>query len=155
GIHSTSGNSSPNWPPEEYLALVRVLNKERKIRIVITDNNVPEQLLNLEGAVYPNKEKTLRESLLNFASLDLLISASTGPMHLAAALKVKTLSMFCPLTACSPKLWGPQGNESRIILPDENYCSTKCPGDPKKCYLTGIGGIDAEKVSAELKNFLY
>jgi heptosyltransferase-2 len=62
--------------------------------------------------------------------------------------------MFCPLTACSPKLWGPLGNESKIILPDENYCSTVCPGDPKKCSFSGNGGIDSEKVFNEiLKSF--
>lgn len=163
GIHSTSGNSAPNWKAENYAKLINKLlvyktedgegsgewersGEGENISIVVTDNNVPKELQNIAGVVYPNENKNLRESILNFAALDYLVSASTGPMHIAAALKVKTISMFCPLTACSPKLWGPMGNESEIILPSENYCQTKCPGDPKKCTFEGEGGISAELI---------
>jgi len=155
GIHSTSGNSSPNWLPDEYRKLILMLNHQEEISIAVTDNKVPAELEGIENIFYTNVGKTLRESFINFASLDLLISASTGPMHVAAALKVKTLSMFCPLTACSPKLWGPQGNQNKIVLPSENYCQTVCPGDPKKCNFIGEGGINSEKILEELKKFLY
>ena len=149
GVHASSGNSSPNWTVEEYRKLVFSLTKEVGISVVVTDNIIPDQLKQIEGVSYPNEKKSLRESIINFASLDLLISASTGPMHIAAALKVKTLSMFCPLTACSPKLWGPMGNESKIILPQENYCQTVCPGDPKKCTFSGQGGINSDLMFSE------
>ncbi len=154
GIHSTSGNSSPNWQPDEYKKLILKLNQCKNISIVVTDNKIPAQLEGLENVSYPNIDKSLRESFINFASLDLLISASTGPMHIAAALKVKTLSMFCPLTACSPKLWGPLGNESKILFPEEDYCAKVCPGNPKKCTFTGEGGIGADFVLNEVKKFL-
>ena len=150
GIHSTSGNSSPNWPPDEYRKLILKLKDRQDVSIVVTDNNVPEELVGLENISNPNIGKSLRESFINFASLDLLISASTGPMHIAASLNVKTLSMFCPLTACSPKLWGPLGNKSKIVLPEKNYCSTVCPGDPKKCTFSGQGGIDADLMLSEI-----
>jgi len=75
-------------------------------------------------------------------------------MHIAAALKVKTLSLFCPLTACSPKLWGPKGNDSEIILPEDHYCQYKCPGDPKKCLFSGEEGINAQKVFERLKEMI-
>lgn len=155
GIHSTSGNSSPNWEPAEYRKLIHHLKEQPDVSVVVTDNNVPEELTGLENILYPNINKSLRESFINFASLDLLISASTGPMHIASALKVKTLSMFCPLTACSPELWGPLGNGSKIILPEDNYCGTVCPGDPKKCTFAGAGGIDSEIVLDRLKTILY
>lgn len=150
GIHSTSGNSAPNWKADEYLKLINNLLLNNDIRVVVTDNKIPDELQNIKNVFYPNVEKNLRESILNFAALDCLVSASTGPMHIAAALKVKTVSMFCPLTACSPKLWGPMGNESEIILPSENYCQTQCPGDPKKCTFEGEDGISAEVVLKKL-----
>ncbi|MFA5804353.1 MAG: glycosyltransferase family 9 protein [Melioribacteraceae bacterium] len=154
GVHASSGNSSPNWTVDEYRKLVLSLTKEVGISVVITDNIIPDQLKKIEGVSYPNENKSLRGSIINFASIDLLISASTGPMHIAAALKVKTLSMFCPLAACSPKLWGPLGNKSKIILPQENYCQTVCPGDPKKCTFTGDGGINSACVFDELKRII-
>ena len=124
------------------------------VKIVITDLVVPEEIKNLRNIICINEGNDLRKSIVNFSALDILISASTGPMHIAAALKVKTLSLFCPLTACSPILWGPKGNDSNIILPEVNYCQMKCPGDPKKCSFRGEGGIDAEKIYQRLKKII-
>jgi len=146
GINSTSGNSAPNLQPEEYKKIINKLLEIDNIKVVVTDYNPPAQLLNIIGVDYLNKGKLLRESILNFAAIDILISSSTGPMHIAAALNIKTISLFCPLTACSPKLWGPLGNISEIILPQKNYCTTVCPGDPKQCDFAGDGGINAELV---------
>jgi len=146
GINSTSGNSAPNLQPEEYKKIIYKLLEFDNIKVVVTDFNPPADLQNINGIDYINKGKPLRESILNFAAIDILISSSTGPMHIAAALNIKTISLFCPLNACSPKLWGPLGNISEIILPQESYCSTVCPGDPKKCDFAGDGGINAELV---------
>ena len=152
GINTTSGKSSPNLTVEEYKKLIIRLTHEENVCVIVTDNNPPERIANLEKVIYPNLASSLRESIINFSALDLLISASTGPMHICAALKIPTISMFCPLPACSPKLWGPLGNESDIILPEKNYCSTVCPGDPHICDFSGDGGIDSEKVYTRVEN---
>ena len=154
GIHSSSGNSAPNLPPDKYRELVFKLLESKDYAVAVTDNEVPPELQNIEGVVYPNTGLPLRESLKRFASLDCLVSASTGPMHLCAGLKVKTVSLFCPMTACSPLLWGPKGNESRIILPEEDYCANQCPGDPKKCNFSLKGGIEVEQVLNEIVSLL-
>jgi heptosyltransferase-2 len=154
GIHITSGNSAPNWTSATYRELIDALTDSNDFQIVITDNKIPDTLPNLKNVLYPNINKTLRESIITFSAIDLLISASTGPMHICAALKVKTLSMFCPLTACSPKLWGPLGNDNRILLPTENYCSNKCLGDPKKCTFEGDDGISVNQVISTLNSIL-
>ncbi|MGB5895262.1 MAG: glycosyltransferase family 9 protein [Ignavibacteriaceae bacterium] len=154
GINSTSGNSAPNLQPEEYKKVINKLLEFDNIKVVVTDYNPPDELLNINGVDYINQGKPLRGSILNFAAIDILISSSTGPMHIAAALKTKTISLFCPLTACSPKLWGPLGNISEIILPQESYCSTVCPGDPKECDFAGNGGINAELVVNKVLNLI-
>ena len=150
GLHFTSGGSAPNMSPEEYLKLISQLSGKEGIKVVVTDNNLPYGITTPETIPMPNKGKTLREAILNFAALDLLISSSTGTMHIAAALKVDTLSLFCPLPACTPVLWGPVGNKSRFILPEPDYCQTRCPGDPKKCDFSGPGGIDSGKIMNEI-----
>lgn len=154
GVHSTSGNSAPNWTSENYRKLIDELISFDDYKIAITDNDIPDELRNIPEVIYPNTNSDLRSSIVNFSTLDVLISASTGPMHIAAALDVKTVSLFCPLTACSPKLWGPSGNKQKIILPEENYCQNKCPGDPKLCRLEGEGGIDKDMVIANLRSIL-
>lgn len=152
GINTSSGNSAPNLPLEEYKRLILKLSNEKRIKVVITDINPDDSIKNLPNVIYPMT--SLRNDILIFSVLDLLISSSTGPMHICSALKVKTLSLFCPLTACSPKLWGPLGNESRILLPKEDYCRTKCPVDPKKCNYKGDSGINAETIYEQAISFL-
>ena len=154
GINITSGKSSPNLTVEEYRKLLNLLVKEKDIKVVVTDNQPPNEIEDIKDIIYLNTGLSLRESIVNFSSLDVLISASTGPMHICAALKVPTISLFCPLTACSPKLWGPLGNKSEIVLPEENYCANVCHGDPYVCDFSGQGGIDSEMVIKRLNSFI-
>jgi ADP-heptose:LPS heptosyltransferase len=154
GINTTSGKSSPNLTSEEYIKLIVRISDEKNIRVAVTDNNPPEVIKNISNIVYLNIGLLLRDSIINFSTLDVLVSASTGPMHICAALKVPTISLFCPLPACSQKLWGPLGNKSEVILPEENYCSSVCPGDPHNCDFSGDGGIDSEKVFERVKSFI-
>lgn len=154
GIHTSSGNSAPNWTSSTYKKLIEELQNRNDIQIVVTDDKISDSFLNINGIIFPNVNKSLRNSFITFNALDLLISASTGPMHICAALKVKTLSLFCPLTACSPNLWGPLGNKNKVILPRQDYCSNKCPGDPKKCTFEGDGGINVEQVLNEINGLL-
>lgn len=154
GINSTSGNSSPNLSINEYRKLIIELSKRKDISVIVTDLNPPKEILNIDNVHYEMIGSTLRGSIIKFSALDVLISSSTGPMHICAALKVPTISVFCPLTACSPQLWGPIGNKSLVLLPNENYCKNFCPGDPKKCNYEGNSGINAERIIEEIKNFL-
>ncbi|MFA4924851.1 MAG: glycosyltransferase family 9 protein, partial [Ignavibacteriaceae bacterium] len=151
GIHVTSGTSAPNLSLQEYRKFAMLLVQQKNMQIFITEKNIPDELKNVEGVSCYFENLSLRDSIIAFSSLDVLISASTGPMHIAAALKVKTLSVFCPLPACDPKLWGPQGNEAYFVMPEENYCSKICSGDPHTCSFEGNGGINAEKIVSHLK----
>jgi heptosyltransferase-2 len=144
GIHPGSGRSSPNWKVEKYAELAAKLIDRPNLKIVITGSNnevhfwnyfeklQSSNLINLIGKL------TLRQLMSIISHYDCLFSPSTGPMHIAAALKVPTVSLFTPLPACSPELWGPKGNRSEVLLPPESFCQVKCEIDPKKCTLSGI-----------------
>lgn len=133
GIHTSSGASAPNWPPEIWADLVRRLSARAGVLVAVTDMEVPPVLADIPGVLYPSVGQTLRRDIVFWSSLDLLVSASTGPAHIAAALKVPTLSLFCPLPACEPALWGPLSHEARFVLPSAAYCRDRCPGDPHVC----------------------
>lgn len=151
GIHATSGKSAPNLSLHEYRKLAELLVQQKNVQVFITEKEIPAELKNIDEVSYYFENLSLRDSIIAFSALDILISASTGPMHIAAALKVKTLSVFCPLPACEPKLWGPQGNEAYFIMPEENYCDKVCSGDPHTCMFEGAGGINAEKIVSHLQ----
>jgi ADP-heptose:LPS heptosyltransferase len=157
GIHPGSGRSSPNWPVDRYAELAARFINRVGLKIVVTGGKNEthfwscferlrsENLINLIGSL------TLRQLMATISHYDCLFSASTGPMHIAAALKVPTVSLFTPLPACSPELWGPKGNLSEVLLPPEGFCQLKCEIDPKKCTL---GAIEVESAYRAVLKFL-
>ena len=148
-IHPGSGGSAPNWTPPRWAELARALVRDPDTRVVLTGGAAERPLataftgiprtIDLVGAL------ELRETMGVIARCDVLASASTGTMHLAAALGVRTVSVFCPLASCTPVLWGPQGNAASNLLPDEAWCARQCPGDPKICDLDD--GLDVARVA--------
>jgi ADP-heptose:LPS heptosyltransferase len=152
GIHPGSGHSSPNWRPEAYSELSNMLVKN-DVQVLVTGAGHEKDLERFFSESSGRNLKTtfgelsLRELVAVISQMSLFVSSSTGPMHIASAVGTPTVSMFCPLTACSPKLWGPIGNVSKVILPPDNFCQAKCPGDPHVCtYGDGSNGITAREV---------
>ncbi len=137
GFNVGSGNSAPNWAAERYgeLAEYIIARTSTNVKIVYTDGTNQVSLPTNKRIIDLGAKLTLRNLINVLGNLALLFSSSTGPMHIAAGLKVPTVSIFSPLPACSPTLWGPKGNHSCILLPPEGYCQIRCPGDPKRCRL--------------------
>jgi len=123
GIHPGSGKSSPNWRIARYAELANLLLQREDVRIVLTGHADEREFADVFRKTVRGKvidligQLSLRELMAVISQEQLLVSASTGPMHIAAGLKVPTVSLFCPLTACSPQLWGPLGNRSEVVLP--------------------------------------
>lgn len=151
GIQVGSGGSSPNWEPQRYVELARqILEQLSDVTIILTGSSEEKDYGYLfsslsKGRIVPAyvelaepTDGRVRLLASIISQLDLLITPSTGPMHIAAALGVPTVSLFCPLPACSPILWGPQGNVSCVVMPPASYCLSKCPRDPKVCKFEAI-----------------
>ena len=62
-------------------------------------------------------EKGLDEFAALLQQFDVFVSGSTGPMHMAAALGVPIVALFCPRFACSPVRWGPLTDKKIILMP--------------------------------------
>jgi len=159
-IHPESGRSAPNWTLDIYVRFIeRLLEVMPDVQVLlnITPGNHDARAacapLRERGVIFPDASNDLRMLMGMIAEADVVVSASTGPMHLAAALGTPTVSLFCPLTACSPKLWGPQGNRAVTLLPPDDYCQTRCPGDPHVCTLEG--GILPEDLIPAIRAMLH
>ncbi|MCL5267096.1 MAG: glycosyltransferase family 9 protein [Bacteroidetes bacterium] len=142
GIHPGSGHSAPNWEVGRYSEFAKLLSASG-IQVLVTGSDTEGALEKAFAQTGSRDVKTsfgelsLRELTAVISVMNVLVSSSTGPMHIASAVGTPTVSMFCPLTACSPKLWGPIGNLSEVILPPEDFCGSKCPGDPHICTFGG------------------
>jgi len=158
-VHPESGRSAPNWEAAKYRDFILSATErftDAQIVVNITPTNAPLwELLSpfaSDRVFLPDNGGDLRMVMGFIACARVAISASTGPMHLAAGLRVPTVSLFCPLTACHPDLWGPQGNEAVTLLPPDEYCRTRCPGDPHICTLED--GIEPPAVLDAMQPFL-
>jgi len=87
-------------------------------------NNMEHTAFNLTGRT------NLRELAAVIKNCDVVISNSTGPMHLAVALGTHTVAIFCPIFAAGPIRWGPYGEEHQVIQPPVPVCF-KCK--PRSC----------------------
>ncbi len=145
-IHPESGKSAPNWAHATYAEFIRQLlarSGDIQVMVNLTPSNEEGKRLFERidaGRVFlPNNGGDLRVLMAIIAHASVVVSASTGPMHLAAGLKRPTVSLFCPLPACSPKLWGPKGNSATIIESPREFCTTHCGNDPHSCTFEKIG----------------
>jgi heptosyltransferase III len=105
-----------------------------------------EKMNNMDKVILMDENMSIREFAAVTGESSLVVSGSTGPMHIAAALGVKTLSFFPPdeIKAMRVKRWGPIGNINEIIMP----ASSKQPPD------AAMETISVDFIIDKIKNLL-
>lgn len=135
-IHPGSGGSARNWPARYYKQLADEIDFRTGARVIIT--GIKQES---ETCSYVAGEKHLnicnRTNLLELSALlqriDLLITNSTGPLHLAVALGSRTIGLFPPLKDCLPSRWGPYKHPEWALTPELPLCIKCTPGNFSKC----------------------
>jgi ADP-heptose:LPS heptosyltransferase len=104
------GSSDGNLTLEDYLKLVKVVRKLENTQIIWifgpddlkAKDQIKESIPKSDMIYQPT---TLLDYCYLIRDSELLISTSTGPMHLAGALNIKTVSFFGDNLFASPKRW--------------------------------------------------
>lgn len=112
------GSSDGNLGLKDYLTLAKIANKMDNIQVVWTFGADDDQT---KQSIQTLVDETMiiyqPPTLLDFCHLinhsKLLISTSTGPMHLAAALNIHTISFFGDNLFASPKRWASVSDEGK------------------------------------------
>jgi len=104
------GSSDGNISLSEYLELAKFIRGRKNTQIVWTFGPDDLDVKNKISRLIPEADIIYQpECLMDFCYLindsKLLISTSTGPMHLAGALNINTISFFGESLFSSPKRW--------------------------------------------------
>ena len=132
-VHPGSRKSVLNWKAEKYAQMVSHLCLIKGLRVVITGgaeegalvSQVTAYLFSLPPEQKPvviTGELGLKPLAAVYQGAVCFLSGSTGPMHLAAAVGTPTVSLFSPTPEATPVRWGPWGNESTVLMPENLTC---------------------------------
>jgi heptosyltransferase III len=123
-LHPKSKGSAREWGLENFSKLVGLL-PEDKFKILITGTKEEGSLMadfleNHRNRVTDMTGKlTLAELISLIASADALVAASTGPLHLAAALGKRAIGLFAPMRPIFPQRWAPVGKNATYLVLDK------------------------------------
>lgn len=156
-LHPGSGGSSRRWSEMNFSILGDML-AEKGFDVLLTGGKGEEDLV--EQVVSRMKSFPLRivgeTTLLQLAAIltmcRVLVTNSTGPMHLAASCGIPVIGIFCPIAGCSPQRWGPLGENTKVLIPDVPACKN-CVGS--RCvYYDCMNLLEPERVMREVEELL-
>jgi len=117
------------WPKEHFARLADRLAEELNAKIVITgakkDIDLTGQIKDLMKAkplIFCGKT-TLKQLAVLLKRANLVISADSGPMHIANALGTKLVALFGPTSA---SITGPYNRNNCIIVKSDIGCKVPC-----------------------------
>lgn len=113
-LHPKSKGSAKEWGLTNYLKLIDLLPSNR-YQIFISGTK--QDATNMKAFLKQNKKAiditgqlSLAEFIFFIHQSDVLIAASTGPLHIAAALNKKAIGLFSSKRPMHPGRWAPVGN---------------------------------------------
>lgn len=157
-IHPGSGGSARNWPVSYFSTLADAVSSRMGVKVLVTGGPGEEELISEMTSLMSSTPVTviggfgIRELAAVLQNARLLVTNSTGPMHLATAVGTPVVAIFCPIVGCSPGRWGPLGNGNAVLMPDVVACK-KCIGE--KCvYYDCMERVSVDSVLGAVKSLL-
>ncbi len=135
-LHPKSHGSAREWGLDNYSKLIDLL-LPYPVKIFITGSEKEKELLKDWTATLPAKVTDVTgtmnlEELISFINgCDGIVAASTGPLHIAAALGKQTIGIYPPIKPMHPGRWAPLG-ENASYLCSEKTC-IDCKNNPSQC----------------------
>ena len=120
-IHPKSKGSAVEWPESKYLELIETLD-ENKFNILITGTKDEAELLTRLPTLKKQNAKPLfgllklEELIALIRNADGVLAASTGPLHIGAALGKKAIGLYAPQKPIHPGRWAPVGSDAHFLV---------------------------------------
>ena len=123
-LHPKSRGSAPEWPLEHYCQLAHLL-KAKNYNVILSGTEKEKRYIHQyypDLFAVPDITNTIGQydhDLMSFCNLveqaDCLVASSTGPVHLAAAAGIHTISLYAPVRPQHPERWKPIGKRVQVL----------------------------------------
>jgi heptosyltransferase III len=149
-LHPKSKGSAKEWGLENFSALIGLLDRSR-YQVFISGtkedaDRMRDWLNSLEGVTDICGRLSLSQFIAFTNDCDALVAASTGPLHIAAALGKKAIGLFTARRPMHPGRWAPVGPRAAALVYDER-CEKCRAGKDCDC----ITKIDPSQIVALLE----
>src|SRR4030043_2891 len=123
-IHPGAHYPSQRWPAERFGELARRILEQGRAKVILLGSSDEEGLLKAAQKSAGEDVQIfscsgIREFIALLSRCDLLVCNNSGPLHIASALKISTVSMIGPTVT---PLWFPYG-ENNVVLNKRLSCS--------------------------------
>jgi ADP-heptose:LPS heptosyltransferase len=121
-LHPKSKGSAKEWGLDNFAKLIAALDAS-KFQVFIggtkEDGELMAEFLKVNtAAVNVCGQLNLTEYIDFISRCDALVAASTGPLHIAAALNKKSIGLFTSKRPMHPGRWGPVGDKAKYLVYD-------------------------------------
>jgi ADP-heptose:LPS heptosyltransferase len=149
-LHPKSKGSAREWGLENFSRLIRILPADRyKIFVTGTaeDGSHMKGFFSMHPETVDLTGRLSLDELISFIGIaDGLVAASTGPLHIAAALGRKAVGIFSPMRPIHPGRWAPLGKKASFLVADKT-----CSDCRKSMECQCIRSIMPQQVKNELE----
>ncbi|NCA74778.1 MAG: lipopolysaccharide heptosyltransferase family protein [Alphaproteobacteria bacterium] len=133
-IHPKSKGSAREWGLENFGKLIDLLPADR-FNILVTGtaaegermrdflHRYRDRITDLTGRL------SLSELIALISRSDGFVSASTGPLHLAAALGIRAVGLYAPMRPIFPQRWAPLGERASFLVLNKKCDACRHSGD--------------------------
>lgn len=122
-LHPKSKGSAREWGLDNFTRLIDALDPERYavyISGTAQEGELVRPLLDKHPGVTDLTGKLSLQQFIAFINqCDALVAASTGPLHIAAALGKTAVGLFSPMRPIHPGRWKPLGVRAHYLVFDE------------------------------------
>lgn len=153
-LHPRSKGSAREWPLDRYESLIKLL-PDKEFKIFVTGTETEAEMM--KSFLAKNSDRitdltgrfTLNEFIQFIDLCDGLVAASTGPLHIAAALNKLAIGIYPPIWPMHPGRWAPIGQHAEYLVVDKNCDDCRKAG---ACHC--MAEISAQQVMNRLENYV-
>lgn len=138
-FHPLSKGSARDWPLTHWDQLAKQLHFSQYQIFITGTKEEGKRLHSLCPSLFLHSNVMdltgnykLGELVAFLAKVDALVAASTGPLHIAAALGKPVIGLYPPMKPVHPGRWAPLGDNAKVLVLDK-ICSDCRNGELCQC----------------------